>query len=113
MVSLARIYKQENPWKDAPDVYPIPPPPRYRGLRKVWYNKYLESDIWKKKRWEVMKRANYACEVCGDRPARHVHHLCYDYVGREPLSHLQAICLHCHADEHPDKAEEWLADEYL
>ena len=67
---------------------------------KQWYNVYLQSDVWKRKRQRVLERANYLCESCMEEPATLVHHLTYDRVGKEPLFDLVALCDNCHKQIH-------------
>jgi len=75
-------------------------------LRREWfnvYNKYLRSDVWKRKRVAVLKRAGFKCECCGTNDAVQVHHTKYprDYFGLEPLWDLRAVCFDCHRVIHP------------
>ena len=67
---------------------------------KQWYNEYLQSDVWKRRRQRVLERANYLCESCMEEPATLVHHLTYDRVGKEPLFDLVALCDNCHKQIH-------------
>ena len=71
----------------------------------IWYNSYLESPEWAKRRMLVFRRANGMCEGCGERRAVQVHHTTYEHVGHEPLFELRAICMVCHGLLHPDKDE--------
>lgn len=73
----------------------------------VWYEEYLDSPEWARKRGLIFARANGRCEGCGDRRATQVHHLTYTHVGRELLFQLVAVCRDCHeaihhAQEEPD-----------
>lgn len=70
-----------------------------------WYNDYLASPKWQRRRQFVLKRAGGTCEGCGAAKATHVHHLTYDRVGDEMLFDLVAVCESCHADLHPDNEE--------
>lgn len=60
------------------------------------YNKYLASPQWAAKRELVLKRANFVCEGCGERPAVAAHHLTYKNKFREFLFELVAVCQDCH-----------------
>jgi 5-methylcytosine-specific restriction endonuclease McrA len=70
------------------------------------YRAYLQSDIWKQKRNQVLKRADGKCERCKAiifDPD--VHHLTYDRVGgNERLDDLIVLCFPCHrnADDERD-----------
>lgn len=64
------------------------------------YRDYLKSQEWAIKRAKVMRRANYRCEGCGDKPAAEVHHLTYEHVTQEFLFELVALCGDCHERIH-------------
>ena len=66
-----------------------------------WYGTYLASDNWKKRREEVIARANGLCP-CG-KPATQAHHLTYARVGHERKTDLVAVCRWCHAGIHRRK----------
>jgi 5-methylcytosine-specific restriction endonuclease McrA len=68
-----------------------------------WYDEYLRSPAWRRKRKLVMDRSCGACEGCRSRPADHVHHLTYDHVGHEFLWELVAVCTGCHDRVHERK----------
>jgi 5-methylcytosine-specific restriction endonuclease McrA len=61
-----------------------------------WYADYLRSPQWRAIRQKVLRRANGACEGCGDAVATQVHHITYKNVGNEFLWELRAICDDCH-----------------
>jgi hypothetical protein len=66
---------------------------------KEWwrrYHAYMQSAEWKRKRMLVLKREDFWCESCRERPATTAHHLTYAHVGHEPLFELKAICGECH-----------------
>lgn len=74
------------------------------------YSEKLKDPRWQRKRLEVMQRANWRCELCGDPLSTlHVHHLGYER-GKEPWEHedLACLCEHHHDMAHgfPPKAEE-------
>lgn len=84
---------------------------REEANRRWWadYNAYLLSPTWRAKRERVMKRAAGLCEGCGEQRAVQVHHFRYpqdcwpgsqEWVAREKLFDLRAICRNCHADVH-------------
>lgn len=64
------------------------------------YQEYLRSPRWRDKRAAVMRRAKGRCEYCRDRRARHVHHVTYARIFREPLRDLAALCVRCHKKAH-------------
>lgn len=79
--------------------------------REWWeaYNRYLESPEWREKRELVLLRAHHQCEGCARFQARQVHHLRYprncfpgseEWILKEKLFDLVAICDRCHEDVH-------------
>lgn len=68
------------------------------------YAAKLRDPRWQKKRLEVLERAGWACEMCGDHETTlHVHHKQY-LKGREPWEYdadqLAALCEFCHEHGH-------------
>ena len=74
---------------------------RSRLKRKEYYNEYLKSDEWKRKRYVVLKRDDWTCQYCGKK-ATQVHHLKYAkyQIGKEPIKWLVSVCASCHKDQH-------------
>ena len=72
-----------------------------RIARRDYYREYLKSDAWKRKRYVVLKRDNWKCQICGDK-ATQVHHLKYakHQIGKEPIDWLISICKPCHKEQH-------------
>lgn len=73
------------------------------------YNNYLTTPGWRLRRQLVLRRANGFCEGCGQRRAVEVHHMRYprdcwpgsaDWLAREKLFDLHAVCEQCHVDVH-------------
>ena len=65
-----------------------------------WYDAYLQSDAWREKRAQALKRDGGLCQGCLERPATQVHHLTYAHVGDELLFELISICDDCHERAH-------------
>lgn len=68
------------------------------------YAAKLKDPRWQKKRLEVLDRAGWACQMCGDSKSMlHVHHKQY-LKGREPWDYdtdqLASLCATCHKDGH-------------
>lgn len=66
------------------------------------YSKKLRDPRWQKKRLEVMEKAQWSCEACGDSGSElQVHHGLYEF-GKEPWEHadrhLWCICKNCHEE---------------
>ena len=74
---------------------------RSRISRREYYNEYLKSDEWKRKRYVVLKRDNWKCKYCGAK-ATQVHHLKYAkyQIGKEPIKWLVSVCRPCHRKKH-------------
>ena len=72
-----------------------------RIARRDYYREYLKSDEWKRKRYVVLKRDNWKCQLCGDK-ATQVHHLKYAkyQIGKEPIDWLVSLCKPCHEKQH-------------
>jgi hypothetical protein len=73
------------------------------------YNAYLLTPTWRNKRMRVLERAGGRCEGCGEQRAVQVHHRRYpqdcrpgsrEWITREKLFDLIAICEGCHDDVH-------------
>lgn len=73
-------------------------------FNKKEYHAYLGSDMWRKKRDEVMKRDNYTCQICGIQ-AQNVHHLSYIHRGSEYMFELVSLCVKCHEEYHAKEAQ--------
>ena len=66
------------------------------------YYEKLKDPRWQKKRLEVMSRAKFSCQVCGDKTrTQNVHHGYYE-KGLEPweypLDTLWCLCEPCHKE---------------
>lgn len=73
------------------------------------YSDRLRDPRWQKKRLEVMQRAEFECEVCGDkRSTLNVHHAYYE-KGRQPWDYpadsLRCLCETCHERVEADLRE--------
>ena len=68
--------------------------------RRYRYLRYLRLERWWVLRKQVLRRANWRCERCGQRGPLDVHHLTYERFGREMLGDLQALCRGCHDEAH-------------
>ena len=80
---------------------PIDSNHRYSSpFSKAKYEQYLQSDIWKIRRDNVLARDRYECQMCGRTNRLHVHHIVYKNLGNEPLSDLVTLCSSCHKKVH-------------
>ena len=69
-------------------------------MNKSTYWEQLRDPRWQRKRLEVMERANFTCEQCGDKASTlNVHHMAY-LKGRRPWEYEQCqlvcLCETCH-----------------
>lgn len=74
---------------------------------KMTYAEQLKHPKWQKMRLEVLERANFHCQICGDdEMTLHVHHKQY-IKGRMAweyeLSNFDALCESCHNSTHEAK----------
>ena len=81
--------------------------------RKPWrerYEEYLASPAWKKKRGEVLTRAQHRCELCRCEGRLFVHHMHYKTLGHESGADLIALCGDCHelADDYRDDRPDFI-----
>lgn len=73
-------------------------------MNKPYWQK-LQDPRWQKKRLEIMNRAGFKCEKCGeDKATLHIHHGYYE-KGFEPWEHanetLWCLCSGCHEVTQP------------
>jgi len=67
------------------------------------YYEYLQSELWGKRRYAALERADFKCELCGEIDSLEVHHRTYDRLGDEDPSDLIVICKSHHWEEHVPK----------
>lgn len=66
------------------------------------YWELLQHPLWQKRRLEILNRADWTCEYCGDKTTQlHVHHRFYR-KGAKPWEYedheLQCLCKRCHEE---------------
>lgn len=66
------------------------------------YQDYLQTDYWKAIRLMMFKTHGKVCSRCQSKWLIQVHHLSYNFRGREHRSmrDLQILCRTCHRQEH-------------
>lgn len=65
------------------------------------YEKYLESEEWKRKALAAKQRANFQCALgTRHRGPFEVHHRTYERIGREAPGDLIVLCQDCHVRHH-------------
>ncbi len=66
--------------------------------------RYLRSDVWRRRRDQYLRLVRHRCERCGSRRCLSIHHLDYSTLdGNELDKDLECLCLICHSREHPGK----------
>jgi 5-methylcytosine-specific restriction endonuclease McrA len=78
------------------------------ALRKLSYADYLRSDHWLDFR-EAMLEEVTVCEHCDAVPSAQIHHLTYDYLGRERRGDVLVLCGPCHRKWHDQHQGERLS----
>lgn len=83
-------------------------------IKKGNVRKFYKSNIWKKKRQQILERDNYECQRCKRHgkfsPAEVVHHI--KHLDKHPElalkdENLESLCSACHNKEHPEKYEKF------
>lgn len=69
---------------------------------KTNYEKYLESEKWKKTRIRIAQQRNYTCEICSKvvYGRFNIHHRTYAHLGNELDDELMFLCENCHTELH-------------
>ena len=67
-----------------------------RGLVRMSYKSFLQTDYWQIVRGKVLHDRGSACELCNSRDALNVHHRTYEHHGEEH-NHLESLVLLCHS----------------
>ncbi|HEX7531460.1 MAG TPA: hypothetical protein VF333_09970 [Pyrinomonadaceae bacterium] len=66
------------------------------------YAEKLRDPRWQRKRSQIMKRADFKCEDCGNTTDMQSVHHCFYIAGREPWEYedneLRCLCEICHED---------------
>jgi hypothetical protein len=63
---------------------------------KTTYYKHLQSNEWRKKAQERLKKDNHQCQTCLDKEQLEVHHKTYKNLGKEKQEDLITLCKQCH-----------------
>lgn len=73
---------------------------RKRKRRRSFYQRYLRSLRWKRKRDAVVKRDGGRCRICNAEGPLEVHHRTYKDLGHEKMADLISLCPDCHEIHH-------------
>jgi len=60
------------------------------------YLSYIASPAWRERRRRALERADYRCQLCGERRSLQVHHVTYANLGSERDADLTVLCALCH-----------------
>jgi hypothetical protein len=71
----------------------------YKKYYRSKYETYMDSDEWRIKRNEMIKKYK-CCQVCSSVSNLHCHHLTYDNLFNEKEEDLVILCSICHKEEH-------------
>lgn len=87
-------------------------------MKKQPYSEYLKSPHWDNLRREVLARANYRCEECGDRNVPlQAHHKFYRQRWEDSIpTDMLAVCVPCHREMHKMKQDaqgNWHVGRYM
>ena len=63
---------------------------------RIQHAEYLQSSKWKAIRQKVLKRDNFLCQGCLEKPATEVHHKSYENWQNELMFELISVCYDCH-----------------
>src|SRR5579872_4383203 len=63
------------------------------------YGAYLRSEHWQEFKGKYFKRHKKVCFCCGV-PARHLHHITYEHLGKERQKDVKPLCRKCHKAVH-------------
>jgi hypothetical protein len=63
---------------------------------RLQHAEYLQTNQWKTIRLKVLKRDNYLCQGCLEKPATEVHHKTYENWQNELMFELISVCYDCH-----------------
>lgn len=73
----------------------------YYYLRREFYEEYLQSNLWQKKRADCIAYHGNKCNNCGAIGVLDIHHLHYETLGAEnPKTDLIPLCRSCHQKIH-------------
>jgi len=64
------------------------------------YNKYIQSNKWRKKALVRKSLDGSRCIVCDKDESIEVHHMTYSHLCNEPINHLITLCIECHERLH-------------
>lgn len=79
-----------------------------RCLQELRYPNYLRTEHWLDFR-EGALLARPFCQVCETAESKQVHHLTYDYLGRERMEDVLVLCASCHQKWHDEHKGESLS----
>lgn len=76
-----------------------------KALRALSYAEYLKTDHWLDFRDAMLHGKDCRCQHCETTEGLQIHHLTYDYLGRERPSDVLVLCGDCHRTWHENHKE--------
>jgi len=82
----------------------------YRALKTIksmGYQDFLQTPYWKAISYEVKRRSNFRCSLCGENTNLNTHHTTYKILGKE-LEHMDdlvCVCFTCHSKIHAEESK--------
>lgn len=80
--------------------------PAISTASRDFYQAYLNSPDWRRKRNEKLRQVGWQCERCPSRRHLNVHHKTYERLGAEWMEDLEALCADCHETHHRVELEQ-------
>lgn len=78
---------------------------RLRELQTMPYAAYLQTEEWRARRLEELRRAHFRCRLCNAAGPLDVHHRTYERRGCEAPADLIVLCRVCHTRFHRPSAQ--------
>jgi len=76
---------------------------RRKAIKKNgFYQRYLRSEWWRKRRQEYLESHENVCFRCERNDHLELHHLSYERLFGEIDSDLRLLCRECHQAEHTE-----------
>jgi hypothetical protein len=87
------------------DITPLEPlyRPKIPSLLYEDYSNYLQSQQWHRKKENRKALDQNQCRLCFATTQLQVHHVTYEKLFNEPMSHLLTVCKSCHEVIHGHK----------
>jgi len=64
------------------------------------YDEYINSEDWRLLKQDILKSANFRCQLCSSGDKLRLHHNTYERLGHELRSDVVILCERCHSIFH-------------